>query len=316
MAVGPGPSQGWARGSDVTLVGLCVPQLGAHVTPAVVRGFVERAERLGFASLWVQDHFMFPVRPVRGYAGRDGAPVPEAYRSVLAPTELLAAVAAWTTLPRIGTSVLVAGNHWPVPLAQRLATLDMLSGGRLDVGIGVGWCEEEHVAAGTRISERGPRTDEFLDVLVACWGEDPVAHEGRFFSVPAAVVRPKPVQSPRPRLISGMSSPAGLARTAARFDGWNPAGRSAPDLLPAYEAMQAARPDGAAPLTVHHRVFPQGPNQAPPAGDPVEHLSATVADDRAHGFAEVIVDASFWHEIRSPADWLDVPDRMAPLLSA
>jgi probable F420-dependent oxidoreductase len=298
----------------VTRIGLCVPQLGPHVTPEVVRGFVQRAEELGFAGLWVQDHFLWPVTPSRGYAGRDGARVPDPYRSVLAPTELLAAVAAWTTTARIGTSVLVTGNHWPVPLAQRLATLDVLSGGRLDVGLGLGWCEEEHTAAGTSIRRRGPRTDEFLDVLLACWGPDPVVHEGSFFSLPPAVMRPKPVQAPRPPLLSGMSSPAGLARTAARFDGWNPAGRTAAQLAPTVEALAAARPGGLPPLTVHHRVFPQGPNQPPPEGDPVEHLVAVVADDRAHGFAEVIVDPSFWDEITGPDAWLAVPDRLRPLL--
>jgi len=300
----------------VTDIGLCVPQLGPHVTADVVRGFVQRAEELGFASLWVQDHFLFPVDPVRGYAGRTGAPIPEAYRSVLAPTELLAAVAAWTSTARIGTSVLVTGNHWPAPLAQRLATLDVLSGGRLVAGFGVGWSVEEHVAAGSRIADRGPRTDELLDALLACWGPDPVAHEGRFFSIAPSVVQPKPVQSPRPRLLSGMSSATGLARTAARFDGWNPAGRSAAHLAPVLRQLHEARPAGMAPLTVLHRVFPQGPGQPAPDGDPVEVLVRTVAEDRAAGFAEVIVDPSFWDELRGPDDWLAVPDRLRPLLHA
>jgi probable F420-dependent oxidoreductase len=300
----------------VTDIGLCVPQLGPHVTSTTVRGFVERAETLGFASLWVQDHFLYPLSPARGYGGRAGSPVPEPYRSVLAPTELLGAVAAWTRTARIGTSVLVTGNHWPAPLAQRLATLDLLSEGRLVVGLGVGWCAEEHVAAGTRIEERASRTDEFLDVLLTCWGPDPVAHEGRHFTLAPAVMQPKPVQTPRPRLLSGMNAPEGLARTAARFDGWNPAGRSASQLAPVIEQLAAARPAGLPPLTIHHRVFPQGPNQPAPDGDPVETLCATVAEDRAAGFAEVIVDPSFWDDLRSPDDWLAVPDRLRPLLDA
>ena len=71
-------------------IGLCLPQLGAHVTLDAVRGFAQRAEELGYSSLWVQDHFLWPLKPRRGYAGRTGAPVPPQYQSVLAPTELLA----------------------------------------------------------------------------------------------------------------------------------------------------------------------------------------------------------------------------------
>jgi alkanesulfonate monooxygenase SsuD/methylene tetrahydromethanopterin reductase-like flavin-dependent oxidoreductase (luciferase family) len=119
-------------------VGLTLPQLGGHVTRDALRAFCERAEELGFGGLWVQEHLLFPRNPVSGYSARPGLAIPEPYRSVLGAIETLAAAAAWTTTPVLGTSVLVAGLHRPVQLAQRLATVDLLSDGRLVAGFSVG----------------------------------------------------------------------------------------------------------------------------------------------------------------------------------
>lgn len=300
----------------MTGVGLCLPQLGEGLTPELLQEFCGRAERAGYTSLWVQDHFLWPLEPRRGYGGRAGAPVPAQYKSVLAPTELLAAVAVWTTTPLLGTSVLVAGNHWPAPLAQRLATLDILSGGRLLVGLGVGWNDEEHVASGSDITTRGERMDEFVEVLLACWGDDPVEYEGRFFSLAPSVMRPKPVQRPHPPLLGGMWSAAGLRRTAARFDGWNPAGWPVERAVTALTDMQAQRPASMAPLEVYHRVFAQFPHAPTPPGDVVARLVGEVADAAEAGFREVIIDHNFWSGIASPGDWLDVPELFAPVLAA
>ena len=107
----------------MTGVGLCLPQLGPHVRADIVAEFARRAEAMGYEALWVQDHFMYPEKPTRGYGGPDRMP-PHQYKSVFAPTETLAFVAGITSKVRLGTSILVAGNHWPVPLAQRLATID------------------------------------------------------------------------------------------------------------------------------------------------------------------------------------------------
>jgi probable F420-dependent oxidoreductase len=297
-------------------VGLCLPQLGEHVTPDTVRQFCLRAEELGYSSLWVQDHFMWPLNPVRGYAGRAGAPVPKQYQSVLAPTELLTAAACWTSRVRLGTSILVAGNHWPVPLAQRLSTIDVLSGGRLLVGIGVGWNAEEHDASGTDIRTRGARMDDFVDALKACWRDDPVEHEGPFFTIPPSIIRPKPVQRPRPLLLSGMWSTAGLERTRQHFDAWNPAGLSVAAASAAAEAMNADRPVGMAPLQVFHRAFAQFPHAPTPTGDVVTRLAAEAVEAQNAGFTEFVMEHNFWDGVRSPDDWAALPDRFAPVLAA
>ncbi len=300
----------------MTGVGLCLPQLGDHVTPEAVQTFCHRAEALGYTSLWVQDHFLWPLQPARGYGGRAGAPVPAQYRTVLAPTELLTAAALWTSGVKVGTSILVAGNHWPVSLAQRLATIDHLSGGRLMVGLGVGWSAEEHTASGTDVGTRGARMDDFIGALLACWAEDPVVLDGPFFTMEPAIVRPKPVQQPHPPLLSGMWSPAGLERTRLHFDAWNPAGLPVVRVKAIVDDLNARRPAGRAPLDVFHRTFAQLPLGPRPEGDPVARLAEEASQAREAGFAEIILEHNFSEEVRSPDDWAAVPDRFAPVLAA
>ena len=297
-------------------VGLCLPQLGEGLTVDIVRDFAVNAEQCGYASLWVQDHFLWPLQPRRGYGGRTGAPIPPQYQSVLAPLELLAAVATWTTSATLGTSILVAGNHWPAPLAQQLSTLDLLSGGRLVVGLGVGWSAEEHVASGTDITTRGARMDDFVDALLACWADDPIEHHGPFFTIPPSIMRPKPVQRPRPRLLSGMWSESGLARTAAKFDGWNPAGQSVERTTATLASLNAQRPAGMAPLTMHHRAFAQYPFAPTPPGDVVERLATEAAEAAAAGFDEFIIEHNFWGGIADATRWVDVPEQFAAAVAA
>lgn len=297
-------------------VGLCLPQLGEGLGVDVVRGFATRAETLGYSSLWVQDHFLWPLEPRRGYGGRPGARIPQQYQSVLAPLELLTAAATWTSAPKLGTSILVAGNHWPAPLAQRLSTLDLLSGGRLIVGLGVGWSAEEHTASGTDVTTRGARMDDFVDAMLACWADDPIHHKGPFFTIPPSIMRPKPVQRPRPPIVSGMWSPAGLARTAKHFDGWNPAGLSVAKAKAILDGMNAERPNHLPPLTMHHRAFAQMPFAPTPPGDVVERLVSEAAQAATSGFDEFIMEHNFWSGIADPSAWLDVPDLFLPVLEA
>lgn len=301
----------------MTTVGLCLPQLGPHVDAATLRRFCERSEELGYAGLWVQEHLFFPHRPSSGYGGSPGAPVPEQYRTVLGATELMAAAAAWTDRAVIGSSILVAGYHRPVELAQRLATVDVLSGGRLVAGFSVGWSDDEHRQMGVDPRTRGRRCDELVRALVACWGPDPVSFTGELFDIPPSDVRPKPVQVPRPPLLSGMWSSAGVARTTARFDIWNPARGTPAELRARVEEMDAQRPVGAAPLRLYYRSFAQRPSSRP--GQPVPGVDGVVADvlaARDAGVEHVIVDCNFWDEIDAPERWAAVPDRFAPALDA
>ena len=298
-------------------VGLTLPQLGEHVTRECVRGFCRSAEQLGFASLWVQEHLFFAIQPSAPYAARPGMPVPNAYRTTFAPLELLSMAAAWTERVALGTGILVGGYHRPVELAQRLATLDVLSDGRLVVGLSVGWSKDEHEQMDVEFTTRGRRLDELVAALVTCWGPDPVSFDGEFFHIPASVVNPKPRQQPHPPLLSGMRSPAGLRRTAAMFDVWNPASGSVAQLVATRHELDAIRPEGSPPIEVYQRVFTEPPFEVPGlAPKSVDELAAAVAEARAAGFSHVIVDTGFTTEVAGPNDWAAFPARLAPILAA
>lgn len=297
----------------MTGVGLALPQIGPHVTADVVRRFAERSEELGYTSLWVQDHFLKPEQPATGYVGQPGVPIPAQYESVLQPLELLTAAAAWTSDCLLGSSVLVAGYYWPAQLAARLATIDVLSGGRLVVGLGAGWCVEEHEAVGVDPTTRGRRMDDFVPALVACWGEDPVSYEGPFFTIAPSAIKPKPLH--RPTLLCGSHSPRGMARTARMFDGWNPAGFPLKVVLKRMAALNEARDAGLAPLECWHHVFTCTPG-SPGPDTPVDDFVAEVVEASAAGVREMIIDASFSSEIAAPDDWLRVPEKFLPVLEA
>ena len=235
----------------------------------------------------------------------------------MGPLETLAAVSGVDVGATVGTSVLVAGYHRPVDLAQRLATIDVLSEGRLVVGFSVGWSDDEHLLMDVDPRTRGARCDELVDALVACWGPDPVSYSGRFFTIPDSDVRPKPVRQPRPPLLSGMRSHAGLRRTAERFDIWNPASGTLEQHLETLDGLQAMRPTGLAPLKLYRNLFVQPPVEVANLRTlTIDELAAQVAEARTAGLDAVMIDANFWSEIDSPNRWLALPDQMAPVLDA
>jgi probable F420-dependent oxidoreductase len=298
-------------------VGLTLPQLGEHVTREAVRAFCQRAEALGFASLWAQEHLFYALKPSAPYAARPGMPVPEAYTTTWSPLELLTAAAAWTERVRIGTGILVGGYHRPVELAQRLATLDHLSNGRLIVGLSVGWSKDEHDQMDVEFTTRGRRMDELVQALTACWGPDPVRFDGEFFHIPDSIVSPKPLQRPHPPLLSGMRSPAGLRRTAAMFDMWNPASGSLEQITQTAAAIDAMQPDRAASIQVVQRIFTEPPFVVPGL-EPmtVEQMADAVRAAKEAGIAHVVVDTGFTTQVSSPDDWATFPDQLAPILQA
>src|SRR5882757_1879419 len=295
----------------MTTVGLTLPQLGRVVDTALLRDFAQQAEGMGFDHLWVQDHFLYALQQ-KGEYGGSAAAQPAVYQSVWAPTEVLAAVAGWTETVRLGSSVLVGGNHWPAPLAAQLATVDRLAEGRLDVvGLSVGWSVEEHVAAGVDPHTRGLRMDEFVPALQACWGPDPVRYDGEFLTIPECLMNPKPVSPPR--LMSGMWSAAGLARTAALFDLWNPGSLPIDTVRQMLDTINAQRPDGRAPVDVIYRVAVEST-----AG---ERMSVAEIAERTREVGEaewegVIIETNFCAEIDKPAVWLDLLAGLAPVLEA
>ena len=171
-----------------------------------------RAEALGYRAAWTFQRLFYPVAPREEYYGAPGGPWPAAFASVMDPLAVLAFVAASTRTIRLGVSVLIMPLYQPIVLAKQLATLDVLSDGRLDVGLGLGWSSDEWEAAGTSMERRGARADEFLRCLKAVWTQDPVEFTGEFYRVPRAHVAPRPVQRPHPPLL--------LRRAATLCDGY------------------------------------------------------------------------------------------------
>ncbi|HEY8525456.1 MAG TPA: TIGR03619 family F420-dependent LLM class oxidoreductase [Acidimicrobiales bacterium] len=160
--------------------GIHLPQYGRAASSDAIATAARRAEELGFADVWVSDHVIQP-------ADQD---YPSPY--LFDPLLTLAWAAAATTTVGLGTSVLVASQYHPLWLANATASLDNLSGGRLRLGIGVGWSEAEFRALGQDFHTRGRRTDEILDVLDACWRTDPSSYHGEFYAFDDLRVLPKP----------------------------------------------------------------------------------------------------------------------------
>jgi probable F420-dependent oxidoreductase len=175
-----------------------------------------RAEEAGIDSVWVHDH-VFNVGHVFDRIG--GKPYYE-------PLTLLSFVAARTRRVRLGTSVLVLPYHNPVRLAKAAATLDVLSGGRLVMGVGVGLIEKEIRALGSPYAERGAFTDEAIAVMRALWTQDEPKFDGKYSRFDGMKFSPKPLQKPSiPIVVGGVSRPA-IRRAARLGDGWQPLGMS------------------------------------------------------------------------------------------
>src|SRR5262245_60859660 len=170
--------------------GISLPQLGPVASAKAMRSLAQRAEEIGYDSLWVLERTLVPVQPLVPYPATPDGQLPEEYKIVFDPIECLTFAAAVTSRIRLGTSVIVLSNHQPLSLARRLATLDQLSGGRLICGFGVGWSKDEIEAAGIDFQTRGRRADEFVETLKAIWTQDPVEFHGKFFNIPKSYIGP------------------------------------------------------------------------------------------------------------------------------
>ena len=203
-------------------LGFALPNIGPIGTAEAVSRVAQRAEHLGFDSLWTIERLLYPVKPQTPYPATPDGSLPQPYKHVLDPLEALTFVAAQTKTIALGTSVLDIPYYNPAMLARRLTTLDVLSGGRLRVGLGLGWSKDEMDAAGADMKQRGARADEFLHVLKAIWTTNPVEFHGKFYSVPRSYIYPKPVQQPHPPIYLAAFVPAAMNRLARQADGWNP----------------------------------------------------------------------------------------------
>lgn len=233
-------------------VGCILPQSGPLASAENLIRVAKQAELLGYDSVWVFERLLWPINPRDGYPPTADGRWPDNFQNVFDPIETLTFVAAHTRNVRLGTSVLVLPYHQPVQLARRLATLDVLSGGRLEICGGVGWSHDEFEAMGVPFDRRGARTDEMIEALFAIWSRDPVAFEGQFYHIPESKIGPKPVQQPRPPFYLAGFGQYTFDRIAKFADGWNPAGVHNFELFARQirQMQQTAREAGRGPLEV------------------------------------------------------------------
>lgn len=204
-------------------LGIGLPNVGPAAEREFLLQLARAAEDLGFASVWVQDHVVMPAERTSEY------PYPASGSEVLMtagvdwldPIATMGVLAGATERVGIGTSVLVLPYRNPVVLANELATLDRLSEGRIALGIGSGWMDEEFAAVGVPKRERGARTDEAIAVLKTLWSRpDPVSFEGRFWSFRGVQLASRPFQPGGPPILVGGNTEPALRRAGRLGDGW------------------------------------------------------------------------------------------------
>ncbi|MFB6558650.1 TIGR03619 family F420-dependent LLM class oxidoreductase [Streptomyces sp. NPDC058682] len=291
-------------------IGFSVPQFGPFADPDRTAAMCAALEALGCHSLWVADRLLAPLAPPDGYPG--GQQMPARYGTHLDPLLALGLAATATERVRLGSSTLNALWQPPLVLARALTTLDLISHGRLDVGIGLGWMREEYEAAGVPWKGRGARLEETLDVLDAVWRCDPVTHTGPLWTVPESTVLPKPLQSPRPPILLGGFTPYALERVGRRADGWLAASMPLPYFHALWAvAVEAAERAGRDPAGLR-RVFRVNPEVTTTEADPAEaHHRGTVRQICDHleqmctaETDEVLVDLQLTTD--SPEEFLDL----------
>jgi probable F420-dependent oxidoreductase len=215
--------------------------LGA-LNPRVWRDATEAADRLGFESVWLPEHLVLPVRmsssPVHG---AEHPPIPPDV-PVFDAFVYLASLAGCTQRVRFGTHVFNIGLRHPFVTARAVATLDVVSGGRVEFGIGASWLREEWDAVGLDFDSRGSRVDEAIDVCRRLWTGAEVEHHGEHFDFDAVMFEPKPVQSPLPLHVGGDGA-AALRRAALAGEGWIPMNHTIEDIPGSLARIRRLRED-------------------------------------------------------------------------
>jgi probable F420-dependent oxidoreductase len=276
-------------------IGLGAPVSGAWATPDNLARFAVRAEELGYDSLWTFQRLLVSAEHE----------LPPVYRSVLDPMLALTYAAALTSRIRLGVAVVNMPFESPVVLAKQATTLDVLSGGRLDLGLGNGWYEPEFVATGASSARRAARAVEYVRVLRTLWNDEVASFEGEFYTVPPSRMVPRPVQPGGPPILLGGAVPAALARAGRLGAGWLSV--SATDLDTIAEPIAAVRAAASGdPRVVVRGVVRLGERQG--------RLSGSFAEIRAdaewlaeQGVTELYYDLNWDPEIGNP----DVPAEAA-----
>jgi probable F420-dependent oxidoreductase len=223
--------------------GLAYANAGPFSKPETAVGLARLCEELGFESLWTVEHVVVPSGYESPYPysvdgkmpGPEHVPIPD-------PLTWLAFVAGATSTIRLGTGILILPQRNPLILAKEVATLDRLSGGRVELGVGVGWLEEEFDALGVPFAARGRRTDEYIDVLRKLWREPEISYDGEFTKFAPLKSSPKPARKTGVPIHVGGHSMAAARRAGRLGDGFFP-GRGGDELVALLAEMRRAAAD-------------------------------------------------------------------------
>lgn len=203
--------------------GVHLPQLGHGIGRESLRNFSRRIEELGVHSGWVSDHVCWPADIESKYPYTDDGSFPAPNdMGWLDPIGTLLFVSACTEKLKLGTTVLILPYRLPVVTAKQLATLDVLSNGRLILGVGVGWMQEEAAILGMPFDKRGKRSNEQLEIFQSLFMEDEPQFDGEFYQLPRVKFEPKPIQNPVPIWVGG-NTPAAFERVARYGHGFQAA---------------------------------------------------------------------------------------------
>jgi probable F420-dependent oxidoreductase len=294
-------------------LGCFVPQLGEIASPESMKKAAQHAEKLGYNSLWVTERLLFPVNPRNPYGAAPDGKLPAEYSRVFDPVGTLTYVAAVTEKIRLGTSVLDMPFYNPVMLGRQLTSLDVLSNGRLNVGLGQGWSDDEYEASGAATKQKGARASEFLEVLHVLWKDTPAQYDGKFFKLAASRFDLNPVQKPHPPIYLAAFSPGALNRTARLADGWMPVALPPAAVAAMWtQIKQMAEQAGRNPSdlrllyrgNVNLTEKPLGEGRWPFSGSKDE-IAQDMAAIRELGTHELVMDVSFSPNVKSPDAFIE-----------
>lgn len=282
-------------------IGFGAPVSGAWATPQNLAAFAIGAERDGYRSLWSFQRLLVPV----------GSGMDPVYQSVLDPMAALSFAAAVTSVIRLGVAIVNAPFVSPGYLAKQAASVDVLSGGRHDLGIGIGWMPEEFALTGADMARRGARVAEYVQVLRTLWAGGDRSFDGSFYRVPAGTQAPPPVQAGGPPvLLGGLARPA-LERVGRIADGWITSSRTDLSTIDQLieivkESAAAAGRDAEALRIICRGVVRAGAPVAGPDGQRLllsgsyEQIRADTERLGTLGVTEVFYDLNWDPEIGSP----------------
>jgi probable F420-dependent oxidoreductase len=285
--------------------GFYLPTRGPLGNADDITEIVLGGERLGYATIVIGDHIVFPVTVASPcpYTVDGGFP---GVGDAMEQLTLMSFVAGITKSTRLVTSVMILPHRNPLVTAKVLATIDVLSKGRVTVGVGVGWMREEFEAlSAPEFDKRGASSNEYLEIFKKCWTQDPVSHEGEFYSFKELRCVPHPVQKPHPPIWIGGHSKAALRRVAKYADGWHPVGATSASPLPPEEfqrlldqlkRMMEAEGRDFDELTISFKAPSYDPGKVPEGHDRLLFTGepARIAEDirtyKAMGVHEVVFD--------------------------